>query len=267
MEPTTLERTDSDIARELEADLNRLDPEPTASPDLWQCEACTTFNAPTEIACTVCFTTRMTAKDVAVTWEWQAEGEVWIPYDLPTCLQVEDAHKQQLDRVSLTSGFFASQPGVYEIHFHWEGRPAPHHTGRRSRRRTRKEFCPDLQCWQLEPCPLHQIESLGPETGQCLDITQLNLDSGNVRKARRIGDDDCNIFVSVDKHEVVVQDRCGVCQETFLEEETCPEPTANTVCEQDVVRLAKCRNHYFHRDCISQWVKLKHTFPFCKTPI
>jgi len=265
IEPSDLQRSDSALERDLEAELNGMEPEAAIASDQWQCEACTTFNAETEIACTMCFTTRMTAKDVAVTWEWQAEGENWIPYDLATCLQVEDAYKQ-LDRISLTSGFFAAQPGVYEILFEWEGRPTPEHRRRFGRRR-RRSFCPDLQCWQMDPCLLHQAVSLGPETGKCLDITQFNLESGNVRKARRIGDDDSSIFVSVDKLGVLVQtDKCGVCQEMFYEDdETCA--SVGNICEQDVVRLAKCKNHYFHRDCISQWVKLKHTCPFCKTPI
>jgi len=251
--PEIVTRSDSDLARELASELNEIAaPSEDDHSGQWQCEACTTFNAETEIACTMCFTTRMTAKDVAVTWEWHAEGETWIPYDLPTCMQVEEAYKQKLDRVSLTSGFFSSQPGAYEIQFAWEGRAPPPS----SRRRKRTRYCAELQCWQREPCVLHAKES--QETGRCLEIKQLNLDTGNVRNARRIGDDDSSLFVPVSESALVAEDRCGVCQEVFLEEASS---------DRDIVHLEKCRNHYFHRECISQWVKLKHTCPFCKTPI
>lgn len=250
--PDTMTRTDSALARELESELNQVvEPPSEDQTNQWQCEACTTFNAETEIACTICYTTRMTAKDVAVTWEWHAEGETWIPYDLPTCMQVEEAYKQKLDRVSLTSGFFSSQPGAYEIQFSWEGRePPPSARGRKRRR-----YCLELLCWQREPCLLHPPQ----ETGKCLEIRQFNIDTGNVRDARRIGDDDSSLFVPVASSALVAEDRCGVCQEVFLEE----APSE----ERDIVHLQKCNNHYFHRECISQWVKLKHTCPFCKTPI
>lgn len=257
------QRSDSEVARELELELNTVESDPIAMPaDQWQCEACTMFNPQTEIACTMCFTSRMGVKDVPVTWEWQAEGDTWIPYDLPTCVQLEEAFNQKLERVSLSSGFFADQPGVYEITFEWEGRPnlLPNRKYRFGRRQS---FCLELQCWQVMPCLLHQVVNLGPESGKCLKIKQYNNDSGNVRKVRRIGDDDCKIFVSIDKQSNLQKDdKCGVCQEAFYEDED-----VGQVCEQDVVRLAKCTNHYFHRDCISQWVKLKHTCPFCKTPI
>lgn len=321
----------------------------------WSCEACTSFNANTEIACTVCFTTRMSAKDVAVTWEWQAE-DVWIPYDLPTCLQVEEAYKQKLDRVVLSSGFFASQRGAYEIQFQWEGRAAP---------QPRKLFS------KSKPADDGKADA----NAKCLRMTQINVRSHNPRAVRRIDTNDDSIFVKIDKFAVLTDtDKCGVCQDMFIEEEDedgpCPMPitpmatsqpaaaptttttatpndkikrhnsynsssnnntpppmqtraksasnaasssssaavptptrsdskqappslskkTSSTassspakvsfpapvttpqkpppkMCEQDVVHLAKCRNHYFHRDCISQWVKLKHTCPFCKTPI
>lgn len=321
----------------------------------WSCEACTSFNANTEIACTVCFTTRMSAKDVAVTWEWQAE-DVWIPYDLPTCLQVEEAYKQKLDRVVLSSGFFASQRGAYEIQFQWEGRAAP---------QPRKLFS------KSKPADDGKADA----NAKCLRMTQINVRSHNPRVVRRIDTNDDSIFVKIDKFAVLTDtDKCGVCQDMFIEEEDedgpCPMPitpmatsqpaaaaptttatpndklkrhnshnsssnnntpppmqtraksasnaassssssaavptptrsdskqappslskkTSSTassspakvslpapvttpqkpppkMCEQDVVHLAKCRNHYFHRDCISQWVKLKHTCPFCKTPI
>lgn len=250
--PEAMTRSDSALARELASELNEEVQPSEEQADQWQCEACTTFNAETEIACTICFTTRMTAKDVAVTWEWHAEGETWIPYDLPTCMQVEEAYKQKLDRVSLTSGFFSSQPGAYEIQFSWEGRePLPD-----SRRRKRARYCPELLCWQRAPCELHPKER--QETGRCLEIRQLNLDTGNVRDARRIGDDDSSLFVPIEG-DLGAEDRCGVCQEVFLEE----TPSG----DRDIVHLQKCRNHFFHRECISQWVKLKHTCPFCKTPI
>lgn len=276
----------------------------------WQCEACTTFNAGTEIACTVCFTTQMSAKDVAVTWEWNAEG-VWIPYDVPTCIQVEEAYQQKLDRVGLSSGFFATQRGAYEIQFQWEGRARK--PGRRLLGGMLKTSGTD--------------EGKADSNAKCLGMTQINIHSHNPRQVRRIDTNDDSIFVAIDKRAILNKtDKCGVCQETFIEEEDSEDETPSTqssapalssslvkapttvranstsssfsssstslspakltsssatpastpskkspsppkICEEDVVHLAKCRNHYFHRDCISQWVKLKHTCPFCKTPI
>jgi len=37
--------------------------------------------------------------------------------------------------------------------------------------------------------------------------------------------------------------------------------------EVGAVKLPKCKNHWFHRNCIAQWVKLKGYCPFCKAKI
>jgi hypothetical protein len=38
----------------------------------------------------MCYTVRTSAKDLPTFWEWQADDQ-WIPYDLPSCQQIEAA--------------------------------------------------------------------------------------------------------------------------------------------------------------------------------
>lgn len=83
--------------------------------DNWECESCTYINKPTAACCEMCFTLRMTAKDLPVQWEWKAD-EKWIPYDLPSTLQIEEAFKQGKSPVRLSQGYFEDNPG-YDVHF------------------------------------------------------------------------------------------------------------------------------------------------------
>ena len=80
-----------------------------------QCESCTFINAPTDAACVMCYTLRTQAKDLAVQWEWRAD-EKWIPYDLPSCMELELAFKQGLKSIELSKGYFSGKPG-YVVHF------------------------------------------------------------------------------------------------------------------------------------------------------
>ncbi|MES1910761.1 MAG: hypothetical protein MHM6MM_003294 [Cercozoa sp. M6MM] len=78
----------------------------------WICERCTWRNNETDLACTMCFGNRTSAKDDYVHWQWQPQAnEPWIPYDQATAQQLEQAFQQGQHEVELQHGFFASRRG------------------------------------------------------------------------------------------------------------------------------------------------------------
>ena len=49
---------------------------------------------------------------MACNWEW-LDRRSWVPYDAPTCAQLDAAVQQGLQVFTLSAGYFATQPGVY----------------------------------------------------------------------------------------------------------------------------------------------------------
>ena len=180
----------------------------------WQCEMCTWINGPADLTCTMCFSVRMSAKDVSVQWQWQAADQ-WIPYDYATTMEIENGYKDGLNRVQLTQGWFAS--------------PEAQNSGR----------------YEL-------VFDRASQTHQ-----QINLDTGNGRTVRRIGDDDDSLFMSVEMKEELRGDKCIICQVEF----DIDDPS------DQAVKLPMCSGHYFHKPCIAQWIKLKDHCPYCKKRI
>ncbi len=149
-------------------------------------------------------------------WEWRAD-EKWIPYDIPSVVQIETAFQEKRPRVDLSQGFFEGKRG-YLISFE----PSNHRGGRRS-------------------------------------MYQLNQSTGMMREVRRIGNDDEALFAVVPFASLTeANDKCAICLEEFEDERNA---------ERRAVKLPKCANHFFHRTCISAWVKLKGCCPYCRTAI
>ncbi|CAB4415622.1 unnamed protein product [Rhizophagus irregularis] len=60
----------------------------------WSCERCTYVNEGIELnMCNGCFLTRTDAKDLPVQWEWRANPDQWIPYDLASSSELEDSYQ------------------------------------------------------------------------------------------------------------------------------------------------------------------------------
>ncbi|KAJ3182907.1 hypothetical protein HDU85_002510 [Gaertneriomyces sp. JEL0708] len=85
---------------------------------------------------------------------------------------------------------------------------------------------------------------------------QVNNQSGTLRPARRRDKND-GIQV-VTRNVLTEEDRCVICQERFDEQDLADIPVG-----KEVVKLTVCFGHYFHRDCISCYVRLRGACPVC----
>ncbi|CAG8502767.1 17578_t:CDS:2 [Dentiscutata erythropus] len=88
----------------------------------WACERCTFINEGLNLTCTMCFLTRTDAKDLPVQWEWRANPDQWIPYDLASSSELENAYQNNLAVLNPKQGYFASIPDRYEIRFNYATR-------------------------------------------------------------------------------------------------------------------------------------------------
>ncbi|RGB36997.1 hypothetical protein C1646_666562 [Rhizophagus diaphanus] len=61
----------------------------------WSCERCTYVNEGIDLTCAMCFLTRTDAKDLPVQWEWRANPDQWIPYDLASSSELEDSYQRK----------------------------------------------------------------------------------------------------------------------------------------------------------------------------
>ncbi|CAG8716460.1 6637_t:CDS:2, partial [Ambispora leptoticha] len=89
------------------------------STEPWSCERCTFRNEAIDLTCVMCYQTRTDAKDLPVQWEWRANPDQWIPYDLASSAELEDAYQRRDAMLSPTRGFFASTSDRYEIRFNY----------------------------------------------------------------------------------------------------------------------------------------------------
>ncbi|TPX70609.1 hypothetical protein SpCBS45565_g01599 [Spizellomyces sp. 'palustris'] len=85
------------------------------------------------------------------------------------------------------------------------------------------------------------------ENGNCY---QRNKSSDMCRTARRrTGEEKMK---KIDSKLVEKGDRCVICQERFDEDGA-----------SEIVQLAMCVGHYFHKGCISGYLKVRDTCPVC----
>jgi len=287
----------------------------------WECEKCTFINKAAELTCLMCYTVRVSTKELSVNWQWQASAEQWIPYDLPTTLQIEEAFQKGAAEVDLNKGYFASVPN-YTIAF----------------QRTRKS---------------KKAKSKEDES-KVTRVIQTNTSTGNVRYVRRLGDG-TEMFEEVKWDLINDEEKCSICQMEFLDPPETSSSSPSTVepvstmsevtplklsevtplksgkkrhskdiksgiktrshskipksssdstilpktdssvlsktmidesdekqdkqsqslksipksshPEESPVKLPKCSNHYFHKNCLIQWLKLQDHCPYCKTKL
>eukprot|EP00455_Lapot_gusevi_P009366 TRINITY_DN1418_c0_g1_i1.p1 TRINITY_DN1418_c0_g1~~TRINITY_DN1418_c0_g1_i1.p1 ORF type:complete len:193 (+),score=27.36 TRINITY_DN1418_c0_g1_i1:90-668(+) len=108
-----------------------------AEGDDWSCENCTYFNKASSICCEMCYRTNTRAKDLDCQWEWQADDQ-WIPFELPSVHQIEQAFQARQRRVLLSFGFFEENP-YYEVVFDYAaGQHFQRNTQSGNRRRVRR---------------------------------------------------------------------------------------------------------------------------------
>merc|ERR1712154_312426 len=75
----------------------------------WNCERCTFLNDASELHCVICYFSRFEVKNLPAQWQWKAEDR-WITYGLPEINEIENAHKNGMKEVPLTTGWFAKNP-------------------------------------------------------------------------------------------------------------------------------------------------------------
>ncbi|KAI8822205.1 uncharacterized protein EV422DRAFT_421101 [Fimicolochytrium jonesii] len=77
------------------------------------------------------------------------------------------------------------------------------------------------------------------------------------RPARRRSNE--HVFVTIDPATLEANDRCVMCQEDFSD----VDDATVTEAERTVVRLKVCHGHFFHKECISQFVMIRERCPVC----
>jgi len=85
----------------------------------WSCERCTYINGGIELTCVMCYQIRTDAKDLPVQWEWRANPDQWIPYDLASSAELEEAYQRRDVVFTPKRGFFATTPDRYEVRFNY----------------------------------------------------------------------------------------------------------------------------------------------------
>jgi hypothetical protein len=70
----------------------------------------------------MCYRTKTSAKDFTYQWEWSANPNQWIPYDIPSAQEIETSYQAKNDSCTLSQGFFRDFPGVYVVKFNHNGR-------------------------------------------------------------------------------------------------------------------------------------------------
>ncbi|CAG8545514.1 8597_t:CDS:2 [Paraglomus occultum] len=70
----------------------------------------------------MCYRNRTEAKDLPVQWEWRANPDQWIPYDLASASELEDAYQQNKPVCKPAKGYFSAISYRYEVHFNYATR-------------------------------------------------------------------------------------------------------------------------------------------------
>eukprot|EP01084_Bolivina_argentea_P298298 514026_1 len=158
----------------------------------WNCEKCTFLNEATELHCVVCFYSRFEVKNLAAQWQWKA-ADRWITYGIPETTEIENAFKSGAKEVSLTKGWFASNPNLYCIYFDKEYGNKKHQ-GKHNKNNQNQ----------------HQYHD------ESTYFYQINTDTSTKREVRRIASDDDNLFKQLMLNELDEKDRkCMICLHEF----------------------------------------------------
>lgn len=160
-----------------------------------------------------------------VVYQYYTDG-FWASYDEPTSQQIEFARELNLESVVLTEGLYQEDQILHGT-------------------------------YEI----LFKLE------------LQRNLTTGFCRNIRRIcgkvtgfdpipifdGDTTekfSELFVTLSASEAAHAHECNVCLSPFIEETDGGGPA---------IRLPKCSGHFFHMECIEEWLQEKHQCPYCKT--
>ncbi|RHZ56067.1 hypothetical protein Glove_406g35 [Diversispora epigaea] len=234
----------------------------------WICERCTFANKGVNLTCTMCFLTRTDAKDLPVQWEWSANPDQWIPFDLASAAELEEAYQKKKAFISPKQGYFASIPDRYEIRFNYAtGRFQQHNMTSGGARRIRRVANDDNSILQPVPfenvtsedCCIICLDNFEDETTSIeQEIVKLPPCHGHYFHRACVADDN-SILQPVPFENVTSEDCCIICLDNF-EDET-------TSIEQEIVKLPPCHGHYFHRACVAAAIKLKDECPMCKRRI
>ncbi|CAG8434085.1 5286_t:CDS:10 [Diversispora eburnea] len=91
-------------------------------------------------------------------WEWSANPDQWIPFDLASAAELEDAYQKKKASISPKQGYFASIPDRYEIRFNYvTGRFQQHNMTSGGARRIRRVANDDNSI--LQPVPFENVTS------------------------------------------------------------------------------------------------------------
>ncbi|CAI2195893.1 6760_t:CDS:2, partial [Funneliformis geosporum] len=103
-------------------------------------------------------------------WEWRANPDQWIPYDLASSSELEDAYQHKKTSIFPKQGYFASIPDRYEVRFNYAlGRFQQHNLSGGGIRRIRRVANDDNSI--LQPVAFHEVTS-EDSCIICLDIFQ-----------------------------------------------------------------------------------------------
>uniref|UniRef100_A0A1D1XQL8 RING finger protein 148 n=1 Tax=Anthurium amnicola TaxID=1678845 RepID=A0A1D1XQL8_9ARAE len=147
----------------------------------WSCERCTFVNEGIDLSCEMCQLTRTDAKDLPVQWEWRANPDQWIPYDLASSSELEDCYQRRKTSITPKQGYFASISDRYEVRFNYTtGRFQQHNLSSGGTRRVRRIGNDDNSI--LQPVAIDQVTS-EDNCIICLDSFQ---DSGSVSPDQQV---------------------------------------------------------------------------------
>jgi len=205
----------------------------------WECENCTYINTSADLTCVMCYKVRVCVKDLSVTWQWQAADQ-WIPYDLPTTLQLEQAFQAGESKVALTVGWFAENDG-YIVTFR---RPTASHRSpahyqtnsyTRNHRKIRRIAEDEIDLFHPVNCRADL------QRGERCAICQLEFDE-------QVNNSESSSSSTPSSHSV-----------SAVSSSSSPSSLPHSV-----VRLRHCApGHAFHHSCISSWIKLNDKCPYC----
>jgi len=124
----------------------------------WSCERCTFLNEGIDLSCAMCSLTRTDAKDLPVQWEWRANPDQWIPYDLASSSELEDSYQRKKATIVPKQGYFATIADRYEVRFNYStGRFQQYNLSSGGTRRVRRIGNDDNSI--LQPVAIEQVTS------------------------------------------------------------------------------------------------------------
>ncbi|RUS18266.1 hypothetical protein BC937DRAFT_88978, partial [Endogone sp. FLAS-F59071] len=217
----------------------------------WNCDYCTFLNIDNALACTMCYRTRPSARELPVQKKKKKKKKK-IPYDRAASIQIETAYQSSQPKVALTQGYFADFPGDYDVLFNRTTRAFVQVNVQTRRRRPMRRIANDDNSI-LIPVSFAAISSEHVICAICqnrLDEISLLLESDPV-SASSSSAQATTVAGSFDESPPSYE------QTLLMQQER-----TNEASPHEPVRLPQCApGHYFHRGCVAQAIKLKDQCP------